>query len=73
MMAVWFLATAAANKFAGVLSTLYPEHGRTVIFLGYAIRNAYDFFLLFVAMGGVSAIVLLMMSKWLSALMAARK
>ncbi|WP_343746587.1 peptide MFS transporter [Chitinophaga sp.] len=73
MMAVWFLATAAANKFAGVLSTLYPEHGRTVVFLGYAIRNAYDFFLLFVAMGGVSAIVLLMMSKWLSAMMAARK
>ncbi|MBC9909884.1 peptide MFS transporter [Chitinophaga varians] len=73
LMAVWFLATAAANKFAGVLSTLYPEKGRTVVFAGYAIRNAYDFFLLFVVMAGVSAIVLLMMSKWLSAMMTARK
>ncbi|NML39566.1 peptide MFS transporter [Chitinophaga sp. G-6-1-13] len=73
LMAVWFLAAAAANKFAGVLSTLYPEKGRTVVFLGYAIRNAYDFFLLFVAMAGVSAIILLMMSKWLAAMMTTRK
>ena len=28
MMAVWFLANAAANKFAGVLSSLYPEEQR---------------------------------------------
>ncbi|QJB32283.1 peptide MFS transporter [Chitinophaga oryzae] len=71
LMAVWFLSTAAANKFAGVLSTLYPEKGKTVSFLGYNIQTSYDFFLLFVVMAGVAALVLLMMSKWLSAMMAA--
>lgn len=70
LMAVWFLSTAAANKFAGVLSALYPEKGSTVSFAGYKIHNAYDFFLLFVVMAGVAAIVLLLMSKWLSTMMA---
>ncbi|WP_160714971.1 peptide MFS transporter [Chitinophaga solisilvae] len=70
LMAVWFLATAAANKFAGVLSTLYPEQGRTVNFCGYLIRNSYDFFLLFVVMVGAAALLLLLLSRWLSAMMA---
>ncbi|RBL90684.1 peptide MFS transporter [Chitinophaga flava] len=69
LMAVWFLATAAANKLAGVLSTLYPDKGKTIIFGGYAIHNAYDFFLLFVIMVGVAAVVLLMVSKRLSTMM----
>ena len=73
LMAVWFLATAAANKFAGVLSTLYPDHGRTISFGGYAIRNAYDFFLLFVVMVGAAGVLLLLISKWLTAMMTARK
>lgn len=73
LMAVWFLATAAANKFAGVLSTLYPEHGKTIVFGGYMIRNAYDFFLLFVAMAGAAVAMLLLMSKWLASMMVARQ
>ncbi|MBC9934449.1 peptide MFS transporter [Chitinophaga qingshengii] len=73
LMAVWFLATAAANKFAGVLSTLYPEHGRTIVFGGYMIRNAYDFFLLFVVMAGAAVVMLLLMSKWLASMMVARQ
>jgi POT family proton-dependent oligopeptide transporter len=73
LMAVWFLATAAANKFAGVLSTLYPEQGKVISFGGYMIRNAYDFFLLFVVMVGVAAVVLLLISKRLTAMMAASK
>ncbi|WP_212004481.1 peptide MFS transporter [Chitinophaga sp. HK235] len=73
LMAVWFLATAAANKLAGVLSTLYPDKGKTIIFGGYAIHSAYDFFLLFVIMVGVAAMVLLMVSKRLSAMMVTPK
>lgn len=73
LMAVWFLATAAANKFAGVLSTLYPEEGRSVAFGGYTISNAYDFFLLFVVMAGVAVVLLLLISKWLASMMPARK
>ncbi|MCW3466121.1 peptide MFS transporter [Chitinophaga nivalis] len=73
LMAVWFLATAAANKFAGVLSTLYPEQGRITAFVGYPIRNAYDFFLLFVVMVGAAAVLLLLLSKRLSAMMNGRQ
>ncbi|MGO4291081.1 peptide MFS transporter [Chitinophaga sp. RAB17] len=73
LMAVWFLATAAANKIAGVLSTLYPERGRTISFGGYIIRDAYDFFLLFVIMVGAAGVLLLLISKRLSAMAVARK
>lgn len=27
LMGVWYLSTSAANKFAGLLSGYYPEHG----------------------------------------------
>ncbi|MBO9731434.1 MAG: peptide MFS transporter [Chitinophaga sp.] len=73
LMAVWFLATAAANKLAGVLSTLYPEPGRVIELGGYAIRNAYDFFLLFVIVVGIAGALLLGMSRWLSSLIIIRK
>src|SRR5204862_6525382 len=29
LMGTWFLANASANKFAGTLSSLYPEKGQT--------------------------------------------
>ena len=69
MMAVWFLANAAANKFAGVLSALYPENGKTTQFLGYQIGDLYDFFMLFVMMSGVASIILFILSKRLQKLM----
>ena len=52
LMAVWFLASAAANKLAGVLSALYPD-GKTTTFMGYEMNNLYDFFILFVVMSGI--------------------
>jgi len=73
LMAVWFLATAAANKLAGVLSTLYPEKGRIISLAGYAIHTPYDFFLLFVVMVAAASVILLLFSKWLSGLMLVRK
>jgi POT family proton-dependent oligopeptide transporter len=69
MMAVWFLANAAANKFAGVLSALYPENGKTTQFLGYQISDLYDFFMLFVVMSGVASLILFILSKRLQKLM----
>ena len=68
-MGVWFLANATANKFAGMLSALYPEEGKPTSFLGYAMNNTYDFFMLFVVMAGIAGVILLLMSKWLQAKM----
>ncbi len=68
LMAVWFLANAAANKLAGVLSSLYPVN-RTTSFLGYHMANLHDFFMLFVAMAGVAAVVLFLITKYLKRMM----
>jgi POT family proton-dependent oligopeptide transporter len=68
LMAVWFLANAAANKLAGVLSALYPD-GKTTNFLGYQMNNMYDFFMLFVGMSGVAALLLFLLSRSLGKLM----
>lgn len=71
LMGTWFLANAAANKFAGTLSALIPGSGekgegaKVTSFLGYQITNLYDFFLLFVVMCGVAAAILFVMSRWL--------
>ena len=133
LMGVWFLSTSAANKFAGELSTLYPEpvvavqtieqleqqHAVTLFPAGYikdaqkvreiavipmekialvdikddVVRNAvkrsvetnlvenaksflgtkistlYDFFMLFVVMSGVSAVILFILSRKLLGMM----
>jgi len=69
LMGVWFMSNAAANKFAGMLSGLYPEAGKMKNILGYHITNLYDFFMLFVIMSGVAAIILFLLSKWLEKLM----
>lgn len=69
LMAVWFLANAAANKLAGVLSALYPDAGKTTSFLGYKMTNLYDFFLLFVFMAGIASLLLFMLTKWLQKMM----
>jgi POT family proton-dependent oligopeptide transporter len=71
LMAVWFTANAFANKFAGVLSSLYPDKTPTS-FLGiYQMNNLYDFFMLFVAMAGVAALVLFLLTKKLQTMMKA--
>jgi POT family proton-dependent oligopeptide transporter len=74
MMGTWFLANAAANKFAGTLSALIPpsagsvNNGEPVVypkFLGFEITNLYEFFMLFVIMTGVAAVILFLLSSWL--------
>jgi POT family proton-dependent oligopeptide transporter len=69
LMAVWFLGNAGGNKMAGVLSALYPENGKTTSFLGYQMTNLYDFFMLFVLMGGIAGVILLLLSKKLQSMM----
>ncbi len=70
LMAVWFLANAIANKLAGELSALYPD-GKTTVFLGYQMSNLYEFFMLFVGMSGLAALILFLLTKKLQKMMAA--
>lgn len=71
LMGTWFLANAAANKFAGTLSALIPGGGEagegaaTTSFLGFQITNLFDFFLLFIVMCGTAAVILFVISRWL--------
>lgn len=69
LMGVWFLSNAAANNFAGVLSGLYPDAGKTTSFLGYQMTNLYDFFMLFVVMSAVASLILFMLTKKLQKMM----
>lgn len=71
LMGTWFLANAAANKFAGTLSALIPGGGengeapKTTTFLGFQISDLFDFFIVFVIMCGVAALILFVISRWL--------
>jgi POT family proton-dependent oligopeptide transporter len=71
LMGVWFLAMANANKFAGVLSSLYPDPARETppTFLGVEITDLYDFFMIFVFMAGGASIILFFLSKLLLKMM----
>jgi len=69
LMAVWFLANAAANKLAGILSALYPEKGKVTSFMGYSMQNMHDFFMLFVIMAGVASAILFLITKRLQKMM----
>jgi POT family proton-dependent oligopeptide transporter len=69
LMALWFLSNAAGNKLAGVLSTLYPDKGRTTFFLGYEMNNMYEFFMLFVFMSGTASIILFFLARKLKSVM----
>ena len=69
LMAVWFLANAAANKLAGVLSALYPEAGKTTSFLGYQMTNLFDFFMLFLGMAGIASLILFLLTGKLKKMM----
>ena len=64
LMGVWFVSNAAANKFAGKLGALLPSEGSTNI-LGYQINNLYDFFIVFVVISTIAALLLFMLSGWM--------
>ena len=61
--------TATANKFAGMLSGLYPEAGKVKSIFGYQIATMYDFFMVFVVMSGVASLILFLLSKKLQKMM----
>lgn len=69
LMGVWYLSSAAANKFAGMLSGFYPEDGIAKNFMGYQIVNLHDFFMLFVFMSGAAAVVMFLLSGKLNKMM----
>ncbi len=77
MMGTWFLANAAANKFAGTLSALIPPTADPASteplvypsFVGFQITNLYEFFMLFIVMTGVAAGILFVLSTWLQKMM----
>ena len=73
MMGTWFLANAAANKFAGTLSALIPPTADSastapVVYpslIGFQITNLYEFFMVFIIMTAVAAGILFILSAWL--------
>jgi POT family proton-dependent oligopeptide transporter len=78
LMGTWFLANAAANKFAGTLSALIPPttaeelakaKGIYPSILGFGINNLNDFFMVFIAMAGAAAMILFVLSSYLKKLM----
>lgn len=69
LMGVWYLSMATANKFAGVLSTLYPESGKIKMLFGFQITNLFEFFMIFVIMAAVASLILFGLSRWLQKLM----
>ncbi len=70
LMAVWFLANAVANKLAGVLSGLYPDH-KTTHFFGFSIHNMFDFFMIFVFIAGMASLILFLLTNKLQQMMKA--
>jgi POT family proton-dependent oligopeptide transporter len=73
LMGTWFLANAAANKFAGTLSALIPpsdpQPGQAMpSFLGFEISNLFSFFMLFIVMTGAAALLLFVLSRYLQKL-----
>jgi len=71
MMGVWFMSNAVSNKFAGVLSALYPDPANPVHphFLGYEITGLYDFFMIFVIMSAASSLLLFIIHRRLLKMM----
>jgi POT family proton-dependent oligopeptide transporter len=67
-MGVWFMANAMANDLAGQLGKLYPGNGPTK-FLMFTINDLHDFFMIFVVMAGIAAVILFFLSKQLLKMM----
>ena len=68
------ISDAVANKFAGTLSALIPpgagekaptEILKTPTFLGVQIANLFDFFCVFIFLGGTASIILFVIYRWL--------
>jgi POT family proton-dependent oligopeptide transporter len=75
-MGTWFLANACANKLAGSLSALIPPGAgeaaaegagpvKYPAIVGYQINNLYDFFMVFIVLSGIAAVVLFLLSNFL--------
>lgn len=64
LMGVWFLSNAGGSKLAGTLGALYPGEGPTNI-IGFRITNLYEFFLVFVVLSGIAAILLFILTYWM--------
>jgi proton-dependent oligopeptide transporter, POT family len=69
LMGIWFMSNAMANDFAGYLSSYYPEAGAVKNFMGYQIADMHDFFMLFVYMAIIAAVILFILSRWLLKMM----
>ena len=69
MMGIWYLSTATANKFAGMLGGLYPEEGKVKALFGYRIETMFDFFMVFVIMSATASLILFLLSKKLQKIM----
>ena len=64
MMGVWYLSSAAANKLAGVLSSFYPEEGKSApVLLGYEVTGLHEFFLIFVVLSAAAGAVLFLLAR----------
>lgn len=78
LMGTWFLANAAANKFAGTLSALIPPGAgeapadvavKIPSFLGIEISNLFIFFCVFIVLSGSAALLLVVLYKRLIKMM----
>ena len=71
LIGVWFSSMAAASKFAGMLSALYPDPAlpEAPVFAGFEITGLYDFFMIFVILSGLAAIILFALTKTLQKMM----
>lgn len=63
LMAVWFLSLGTSFKLSGVLSAFYPTEGHQPYLFGFHITTIFDFTLVFVAMAGISSLILFAIMK----------
>ena len=70
LMGVWFLTSAVANILAGQISTLYPDPSLpTPYLLGIPINSFTSFFMIFVVMSLIAAVILFLIRKRLETMM----
>ncbi len=70
LMGIWFLTNAVANILAGQLSALYPDPTLpTPYLLGIPIDNFTSFFMIFVVMSLIAAVILFIIRKRLETMM----
>jgi len=69
LMAVWFLSLGTSFKLSGVMSGFYPHDNIQPVLLGFKIATLYDFFMIFVILAGVPAVILFLITKVILKLM----